>query len=149
MISPFGGERRTQAPSTPTEPTWEELLKITPEKQPVDPPEVVEFSPTPIEAPIGLHVSNKNVVAVQELSNGLAETEARIAKEEATKAARAAFLAKQAADLAAFQREQLTKVMAQDAARVKAIRDGLDVTGIEEGVQRLKKRRSDPPSANS
>ncbi len=148
MISPFGGERKTPTPPTPSEPTWDELLEITP-KKPADPPKVVESPPTPIEAPIGLGIPKIDAAPVQELSNGLAETEARIAREEAAKAARTAYLEKQAADLAAFQRQQLTKDMAQDAARLKAIRDGLDVPGIEAGVERLKKRRSEPPSVHA
>lgn len=148
MISPFGGERKTPTPPTPSEPTWDELLEITP-KKPIDPPEVVEFPPTPIEAPIGLGLPNKDVAPVKELSNGLAETEARVAREAAAKITREEYLIKQAEDLAAFRRQQLTKDMAQDAARLRALRDGLDVEGIEAGVERLKRRRSEPPSVQT
>jgi hypothetical protein len=148
MISPFGGERKTPTPPTPVEPTWEELLETTPEK-PIDPPEVAELPPTPIEAPIGLGLPNKNVAPVTELSNGLAETEARVAKETAAKITRQEYLMKQAEDLAAFRRQQLTREVAQDVARLQALREGLEVEEIEAGVERLKKRRSEPPSVQT
>lgn len=148
MISPFGGERKTPTPPTPSEPTWDEFLEITP-KKPVDPREVIEFPPTPIEAPIGLGLPNKDVAPVTELSNGLAETEARVAREAAAKITRQEYLMKQAEDLAAFRRQQLTKQMVQDVARLRALREGLEVEEIEAGVERLKKRRSEPPSAQT
>ncbi len=149
MISPFGGERKTPTPPTPVEPTWEELLEINPNKKPIDPPEIVEFPPTPIEAPIGLGLPNKNIAPVKELSNGLAETEARVAREAAAKITRQEYLMKQAEDLTAFRRQQLTKQMVQDVARLRALREGLEVEEIEAGVERLKKRRSEPPSVHA
>ena len=84
MISPFGRlERKTP---TPSEPTWEELLKSEPTTS-VEPPEFIDFTP-PEPAPIGLGLPNKDVAPVMELSNGLAETEARVAKEAAAKITR-------------------------------------------------------------
>ncbi len=133
MISPFGRSKRKASPSPESsDPSWEELLG--PEsKKPVTLPEFIDFTPAE-PAPIGLGFPNKDVTAVPELSNGLAETEARIAKEATAKVTRQEYLLKKAEELAEFRRKQLTSDMAQDAARLRALRDGLDVEGIEAGV---------------